>query len=619
MDTSPVSQLDAEHLERVLEVRPEAATDLGLGRHQDKWGTSGPEADGAIAALVATWADARAEIDASEMSARDVTHLSMDQTVLEGSLRMLRLSVEQAKACWADPDVLAPRVRVLLRQAYQLSSTPEGAHALAARLGSLGGALEQARSTITTADAHLLERARTRAPQLKEALGDLVPIVLRQLDDRTEAQTALQGALKEAEAAVDAYVGWLGDVEAEPGRASLGEEGTTALLDARRWEMSADDVEDLCRIHIEQMRLEMRRLRRRAFKRLSVEEALGTSRSQTPYSAEEAAVWLQELGEQARQFCLESAFFPLTDDAVVVEDASPALYDLIGPVSMLGPTRDPHGPPILLLPDSKDEEALAHLSVADLEALCARYLFPGEGLHASLAVREPSWVRRGLRLGVASPVAESYGSDLILGWHLHAQELMRELQFRESPAARLVLCERALLDGVLGWFDMKLCRGQASFDEVVAGLVEHTSANEAQARWHTCCLLEAPGRAAAAVVGKARISQLRRSARIRWRHGYADRRFHDFVLHAGSLPVAVLFGLLDEFSPFNADEGTVEYELDERPDGEAAEVLGDPETPLPPDDGEAADNGEAADDAEEAGERNDALDTPTVDETLPKT
>jgi hypothetical protein len=221
------------------------------------------------------------------------------------------------------PDLLAPRVRVLLRQAIQLSSTPEGALAVAARLSGLGGALEQARASITQADAHLLESARARAPLLKETLADLVPLVLRQLEDRDEAQAALQTAVKEAEAAVDGYIAWLGDLPAEPGLAAFGEEGTAALLDARRWEMSADDVEDLCQIHIEQMRLEMRRLRRRAFKRLDMTEALNTSRSQTPYSTEEAAVWLQELGEQARQFCLESTFFPLTDDAVVVEDASP--------------------------------------------------------------------------------------------------------------------------------------------------------------------------------------------------------------------------------------------------------------------------------------------------------
>ncbi len=610
MDTSPVSQLDAEHLEKVLELRPEAATELGLARYQDRWGMAGAQADSAIAALVSAWADARAQLDTSEMSPRDVTHLSMDQTVLEGSLRMLRLSLDHPGPSQADPDVLAPRVRMLLRQAYQLSSTSEGAAALAARLSGLGAALEQARASITRPDAHLLERARARAPELKESIADLVPIVLRQLDDRSEAQGALRAAVKDAEAAVDAYVAWLGDVDAAPGLASFGEEGTAALLDARRWEMSADDVEDLCRIHIEQMRLEMRRLRRRAFKRLSLEEALGTSRSQTPFSAEEAAVWLQELGEQARQFCLESAFFPLTDDAVVVEDASPALHALFGSLALLPPTRDPHGPPIVLVPDSKDEHTLQRLSVADLEALCARHIFPGAGLHDSLAVREPSWVRQGLCLGISSPVASSYGSDLLLGWHLHAQELMRELQFRESPAARLVLCERAILDGVLGWYDMKLCRGQAAFDEVVAGLIEHTSANDAQARWHACRLLEAPGRAAAAVVGKARISQLRRSARIRWRHGYAERRFHDFVLHAGALPVAVLFGLLDEFSPFNADEGTVEYELDERPDGEAAEVLGDPQTALPKTDGTQPGIAAEVDDGD--------ADPPTVDETVPE-
>src|SRR5690606_21361491 len=127
-----------------------------------------------------------------------------------------------------------------------------------------------------------------------------------------------------------------------------------------------------------------------------------------------------------------------------------------------------------------------------------------------LAVRNKGAVRAGAPMGIVPVLATTYGSDLTLGWRLHAEELMRELQFRESPAARMVLCDRAAVDGVLAWFDLRLAEGKATPEHATQVLIEKTGLAEPTAKSLIADVIRAPGRAAGAVAGKARLMQLRR-------------------------------------------------------------------------------------------------------------
>jgi hypothetical protein len=63
------------------------------------------------------------------------------------------------------------------------------------------------------------------------------------------------------------------------------------------------------------------------------------------------------------------------------------------------------------------------------------------------------------------------------------------------------------------------------------------------------------------LIGKLRMQQLRREAKIVWRHNYTEARFHELVARAGPMPLTYHFELLETPPVYSIDAGTEEYAM----------------------------------------------------------
>lgn len=584
------AQLDGEHVERLVSLRPELSAYLGEA-HRPGLPDPTPAGRAAVLELLTAWRDARDRLPPDEIG--DPLYFGIDQRVFSASLELLRFSEQEIAMHRRDPDVLRDPLQLLVsdRSAPGLPAE-ERFSLLAARLVALPGYLRAARAVVTAPDRRLAEEARATI----DAARALLRAVVRDAK-RAVAAAALPPALAEdteraageAEDGVAEHAAWLAGLEVHDEGWRVGAEHLDQLLLLRGLDISSMEMADLSRSMVEEMRIEQQRVLKRFFRKASRDEAIALARSQRPLSSDELSAWTRELVEQARSFVVGSELFPIAPEEQLTVDTVPAgLGALPHGALLLAPRR--RGWPAtgrLLLPRTDSEDDLASYSVADLENLVAFHAYPGAHFFRVWADRSTTIARAGAPAGFVAGVAGTWGLDAVLGWANHVEELMRELAFRDSPAARLLAVRHALYRAVLAYVDVALATGALDPERARELLVEDGGASPRTAAADVRACTRRPTENLSPLLGKMRLMQLRREAKALWRDRYSERRFHEFVLFAGEMPLAYHFELLDAPPPYTSDEGTAEYNLGEAPDDPRKPLVGAAAAPL-----EATDDGQ---------------------------
>jgi uncharacterized protein (DUF885 family) len=557
---------DDEHLRRVSALRPEVDTALGGTTQADKLGDTSPDARAQLLEALTSW---RVDL---EKQLKDSRERTLDVRVFAASVELFKYAEDQVAMHRRDPDLATSLFETLL---YHLrghaESEPARFSTLASRLRGVGAYLEGGRASVTQPSAELVLRARDvldGTPDLLRAIADasrqaavagLIP---------ASVSADVQSAVTVASEAFEDQRRWLGSLDAQPHK-PVGLPVLDELLRMRGLDLTAAEVLDLARSVAEELRVEQARAARRTQKRSapqkSVDEAVVLARSATaPQSLGEAIAWLSDLVTAARDFLGPhgAIALPETAERVIVE-AMPTVLAPSGQAVIHLPPQPlaPRQESLLLVrePLGPQAEALRELSVADLENIVASHGYPGRHLQSVWTNLATSVARRGAPLGAFGAVAGSWGQDMVHGWAHASEELLRELQFRPSPASRLVMVRRALLTTLLAAVDVCLCIGRMTPEQAAAFLVRRAGIRLPVARAQVRTLLRSPSLGLSALVGKVRIEQLRREAHRRWRDGYSEKRFHSLLLVSGPVPLAYLFERLTEPPTFLSDVPTVSF------------------------------------------------------------
>ncbi len=550
---------DDAHVRRICGLRPEVEASLGLVEHHAATFDTSLENKAATIEANVAW---RRDLEAQATENRERL---LDARVFAASLELFRY-VDEELALWrSDPDVVTPMAEtLLLRLRGLLPTEPEQRFdGLAKRLASIPQSLEQARATgqrtLTAVRPELTMRARD--------VIDGMPELLRAITDAAAAptpsgrhlppslQAAIQNAVTAAAAALDVQSEWLVGLPSSP-PPPPGMTRFDEVLRLRGLDLTSHEVLDLGRTVAEGVRVEMARLIRRGFRGVKSDEALGAARKSVPLSLSEAISWTRELVDQSRRFVHEHGQIAVPSSAAdnaserLHIDVMPAAFAPAGHAAVYLPPQ-PYAPrqdALLLLrePLGPHQEALRELSVADLETLVAAMGFPGRHVQAVWQNRTTSIARRGALLGALAGPASVWGHDMVAGWSLVASELMREQNFRHSPASRLIMLQHALVAALTAIVDVNLALGRASAESAAAFLVRRAGLRLPVARAVVRGLIARPTSGVSGLVGKVRIEQLRREAHRRWRDGYSERRFFSLLMANGPVPLAYLFERLDE-------------------------------------------------------------------------
>ncbi|MFZ9887944.1 MAG: DUF885 family protein [Myxococcota bacterium] len=562
MGLDHISPIDREQLHQLLALHPELGSLLGVAGKEGLLPELTTEARLATLATLCRWRDARAELEQAprEQTQRD---FDLDQRIFAASIELARYVEEDLRWWEYDPNLPRGLAALFARDLAEARQHDVAWETLRVRLEELPGCLASAQGAMSAADDLL----RAAAIEDCAALGSLVEFIIGEATSAADAGHLTQhvaGSIARsavgARDALDRRYAWLKGLPTSTERWRIGEEHFNALLHHRALDISVADLADLSASVVEQLRLEERRIANRLFRKREAAGALPLARTQEPHYFEEALSWSEELVAQSRIFLDEAQAFPVANTTSLTVLPAPAGFapDLDDGMLLEAPRFAPERGSFLLL-HAPPQAELGRRSVADLENMVAAHALPGALLFSAVTRERTSLLRSGAPLGLLGGPGSLWALETSAGWRFHAEELMRELLFRDSPASRLVAARRGLYRALLARIELGLHTRGLRLDQAKALLLEVGGASEERASRDLTTCMRSPTRALSELLGRLRLQQLRREAKLYWRDRYADRTLHELVLSGGPMPLTYHFELLDDPPSYTIDDSDEQH------------------------------------------------------------
>jgi uncharacterized protein (DUF885 family) len=137
------------------------------------------------------------------------------------------------------------------------------------------------------------------------------------------------------------------------------------------------------------------------------------------------------------------------------------------------------------------------------------------------------------------------GTETIEGWAHYCEEMMMEHGFNRSPEVRFVQVNDAIWRAVRIIVDVKLSRGEMSFDEAVDMLMKEAGMSREAAVAEVRRYTLTPGYQLSYLLGKHMILKLRDEVKKKMGNKFSERFFHDTVAANGELPIFLLRKVFD--------------------------------------------------------------------------
>ena len=142
---------------------------------------------------------------------------------------------------------------------------------------------------------------------------------------------------------------------------------------------------------------------------------------------------------------------------------------------------------------------------------------------------------------------QGFYTAYIEGWALYSERLGKEIGFYQDPYSNYGRLDDEMWRAVRLVVDTGIHYKKWTRDQVIQYMRDHSSANEAYFQSEADRYIAWPGQALAYKIGQLTILRLREKAKAQLGQKFDVRAFHDEVLGAGALPLAVLERRIDEW------------------------------------------------------------------------
>jgi uncharacterized protein (DUF885 family) len=258
--------------------------------------------------------------------------------------------------------------------------------------------------------------------------------------------------------------------------------------------------------------------------------------AKAPKSFEDALEATQEEMERSRRFIIDHdlATIPKEDQLLVVE-TPPFMAPLIPFAALIPPGKfDKKQIGIYVVTRPKNPANLGkHLNFATIPSTAVHEGFPGHFLQGAVSNRH-SFVR--LFAG---------GTETIEGWAHYCEEMMTEHGFISSLESQFMKVNGTIWRAVRIIVDVKLSRGEMTFDEAVAMLMKEAGMSKEGAVAEVSRYTLTPGYPLSYLLGKHMILQLRDEVKKRMGKKFSEKFFHDTITANGELSIALLREVFD--------------------------------------------------------------------------
>jgi len=346
-----------------------------------------------------------------------------------------------------------------------------------------------------------------------------------------EAVENLQPALK-------AHMEWLhGLLPKTIEKWALGKEKFERLIQLRDLGMSSDEIYQLGVKYLEKLKIEREQLADQIAPGKGVDEVLKMIEAKAPKTFEEALEYTKRTMEEARNFVQTknlATVYP--EDILLVEETPAFLTPVIPFAAMMMPAKfDKPQIGIYVVTRPKDSTNLGkHLNYPSIRNTSVHEAFPGHFLQGAISNRG----------SVVRLFAE--GVETVEGWAHYCEEMMVEKGFITDLETRLIQVNDMIWRAVRIIVDVKLSRGEISFEEAVELLMKETGMSKEGAVAEVKRYTQSPSYPLSYLLGKHLILQLKQELKEKMGDKFNERFFHDTITANGYLPIAMLRKIFEQ-------------------------------------------------------------------------
>jgi len=462
----------------------------------------------------------------------------IDWEIIEHTYKQLKFEVYDRRIFELNPDAfeeIGGILFIMLTRDY--APLEKRVEAIVARLEKLPNFLEQFRTRFEKTMPVKLwtEIAVEKCQQIPTFLQFLVKATEKMISN--ELSEKLKKSVKALDHVIKQHLEWLQSLLPKTQEDwTLGAEKFEKLLKLRELGMNSDEICKLGMNYLQSLKEERAKLAEKIAPHGSVEEAFKLIEEKTPRSFEEALKLTQKQIEEARKFVAEKKLATIHDeDKLLVKETPAFMAPLIPFAALISPGKfDSKTVGIYIVTRPRNIEDLRkNLNYANIVNTAVHEGFPGHFLQSATSKRS-SFIR-----------LLAMGTETIEGWAHYCEEMMMEHGFDRSPEVRMVQVNDAIWRAVRVIVDVKLSRGEMSFDEAVDMLIKETGMSRdaavAEVRRYTLT----PGYQLSYLLGKHLLLKLKEEVKQKMGDKFSERFFHDTVAANGELPMFLLRKVFD--------------------------------------------------------------------------
>jgi uncharacterized protein (DUF885 family) len=524
-------ELSQQMLKRFLEKNPDFATFLGLHEPYDYSLPNGStERLVENLGLIEEWLRSlHGTIDHGELSDEH----KMDWEVLEKAYERGKFDFYERRTHELNPDVfeeLGGLFFVMFTRNY--APLEKRVDAMASRVEMVPKFLEEFRSRF--ANSQPVKLWTELAVEKAQNIEGLFQFILYATKDKVSnnVYSKLSKAVYSLQPALKVHLEWLSSLLSKTSEEwALGKEKFEKLLQLRELGMSSDEIYQLGVKYLRELKAERERLARQITPGKSVEEVLKSIEGKSPKTFEEALEFTRKTMEEARRFVQEKNLATVYPEDVLLVEETPAFLAPVLPfAALMMPAKfDKPQIGIYIVTRPHDQANLGnHLNYPSIMNTAVHEAFPGHFLQGAISNRG-SFIRL---------LAD--GPETIEGWAHYCEEMMVQKGFIADLETRFVQVNDMIWRAVRIIVDVKLSRGEMSFEEAVNMLVTETGMSQEGATAEVKRYTQSPSYALSYLLGKHLILELKEELKQKMGNKFSEKFFHDTITANGYLPMSML-------------------------------------------------------------------------------
>jgi uncharacterized protein (DUF885 family) len=529
-------RIGQEMFNELLEKNPDFATELGLHEPYDYLlpkGSADRYAEN-LQILQETLQRLKSELKREELTYQH----EIDWEVIEKAYEQWKFAFYEQRIHELNPDAFAELgglIFIMFTRNY--APLEKRIEAIAVRIEKIPRYLEEFRGRLENQQPVRLWTEM--AVEAAHSIGGLFQLVLQAAKGNVSDSVyeRLNKAWRNLQPALSKHLEWLqGLLLKTCDTWALGKEKFEKLFELRDLGMSSDEVYRLGVRYLRELKAERKRLARQMGSD-KPEEVLKSIERKAPKTFEEALEFTRRTMEEARNFVQEKNLATVYSEDVLLVEETPAYLAATFPFAgMIMPAKfDKPQIGIYIVTRPKDMANLGkQLNFASIRNVAVHEAFPGHFLQATISNRG----------SIIQMLAQ--GTETVEGWAHYCEQMMAEKGFITDLETRFMQVNQMIWRAVRIILDVKLSRGEMSFDEASNMLIQETGMSREAAEAEVKRYTQTPGYALSYLLGKHLVLKLKEELKQKMGSKFSEKLFHDTMTANGYLPISTLRKVFDQ-------------------------------------------------------------------------